>query len=124
MSCTASVRTAGSIAVVDLKGKFTFGPGSGVIRGTVSALLEKGYINILLNLAEVVYLDSAAGIGELVSSYATVTRQGGRLKLLRPGKYVLEVLNITRLHTVFELFDDESQALRSFQSAKAFTGAG
>ncbi len=114
MTCTASHRTAGSIAIVDLKGKFTFGPGSGVIRGAVSEVLDKGCNRILLNLADVAYLDSAAGIGELVSSYTTVTRRGGQLKLLKPGKYVLESLHITRLHTVFELFDDEAQALRSF----------
>lgn len=114
MLCTAAVRKNKDIAIVDLAGRFTSGTATGVIRGAVNDLLKAGQRNILLNLAEVTYLDSAAGIGELVASYTTTHNAGGQLKLLRPGHNVEHVLHIVRLDQVFETYADEEDAVRSF----------
>ncbi|HZU26211.1 MAG TPA: STAS domain-containing protein [Bryobacteraceae bacterium] len=119
MSCTVAVRLLEDVAVVDLAGKFTLGNGTGVIRETVVDLIQAGYRKILLNLADVTYLDSAAGIGGLVAGYIAAMRQGARLKLLRPGKYVRDALRITGLDRVFEIHDHESAALRSFAVTEA-----
>lgn len=116
MACTASVRAIGKVEVVDLKGRITLGDGSGVVRETVKDLVAKGARNILLNLAEVTYIDSA-GLGELVGSYASVTGAGGRMKLLHATKRVDDVLQITKLYTVFEAFSEEGAALASFEGA-------
>jgi anti-sigma B factor antagonist len=75
--------------------------------------MAKGHKKLLLNLADVTYIDSS-GIGELVSGFTTVTNQGGRLKLLRLTKRVKDLLQITKLYTVFEVYDDEAEAVRSF----------
>jgi len=116
MSCTATIRSVGGVAVVDLRGRFTMADAPGLIRGTVAGALESGSRNILLNLAQVTYLDSAAGLGELVSSYMSAVRQGAQLKLLHADKNIDYVLHLTRLHTVFEIYDDEDAAVRSFQA--------
>jgi anti-sigma B factor antagonist len=115
MNCTATVRKVGDVAIIDLIGRFTISDAQGLIRGTVSGALESGTRNILLNLARVTYLDSAAGIGELVSSYTSAVRQGARLKLLHAGKNIDHVLHLTRLHTLFEIYDDEDAAIGSFE---------
>ena len=122
MGCTASIRTAGGVAIVDLKGKITLGDGSGVLRETVKSLAAKGERNILLNLAEVSYIDSA-GLGEMVGSYVTASTQGGSIKLLDAQKRVRDVLQITKLYTVFEAFTDEAAALGSFEPARAKASA-
>src|SRR5437763_1393666 len=114
MSCTAKVRRSGDVAIVDLSGHFAVGNATGVIRDSVRDLLKAGERRILLNLAEVTYIDSAAGIGELVSSYTTSLSQGAQLKLLRAGKRVDYVLHVVRLDKVFEIYDDEDTAVRSF----------
>jgi len=114
MNCTATLRKVGDVTIVDLSGKFTICDEPGLIRGTVAGALESGARNILLNLARVTYLDSAAGIGELVSSYMSAVRQGARLKLLHAGKNIGHVLHLTRLHTIFEIYDDEDAAIGSF----------
>jgi anti-anti-sigma factor len=119
MSCTATVRKIGDVAIVDLSGRFTVGCTTGLIRDTVRDLLKSGERHILLNLREVTYLDSAAGIGELVSSYTTAINQGAQLKLLRSGKRVDYVLHVVRLDKVFEIHDDEDAAVRSFRTPKA-----
>jgi anti-sigma B factor antagonist len=116
MSCKAAVRHAGDVAIVDLSGRLVLGEGSGLIRNTIKDLVNKGTTRILLNLAEVSYMDSA-GLGELVGSYASVTSAGGKIKLLNAQGRVSEVLTITKLYTVFESFTDESSALRSFGEA-------
>ncbi len=116
MACTASVRAVGNVSVVDLKGRITLGDGSGVIRETIKALAAKGERKILLNLAEVSYLDSA-GLGEMVGAFATISSQGGSMKLLNAQKRVHDVLQITKLYTVFEAFTDEAAAVASFQAA-------
>ena len=114
MSCSATTRELGNVMIVELAGKFTTTDASGVIWNAVSDLLGAGRKHILLELSKVTYLDSAAGIGELVRSYTTALRQGAQVKLLRVGKNVDRVLRITGLYKVFEIFDDEAAAARSF----------
>jgi anti-sigma B factor antagonist len=104
------------VAIVDLGGRFTLGDGTGVIRETVVNLLQAGDCNILLNLAAVTYLDSAAGIGGLVAAYTAAVRQGARVELVQPGKYVREALRITGLERIFEIYDDEAEAVRGFNT--------
>ncbi len=118
MSCKAAVRHAGNIAIVDLSGRVTLGDGSGLVRETIKGLLVSGEKDVLLNLQDVTYMDSA-GLGELVGSYASVTNAGGRIKLLNPQGRVSEVLTITKLYTVFETYSDEAAAIASFSSAAA-----
>lgn len=123
MTCTVSIREIDQIMLVELCGRFTMTDASGRIRGTVGDLLNAGHKRILLDLAKVTYLDSAAGIGELVSSYVSALHHGAELKLLRAGKNVNRVLEIVGLHTVFEIYDDEATAVRSFDSPKLATTA-
>ena len=118
MSCSVDVRQAGNVSIVDLRGRFTVGDSPGIIRDTVSGLIEAGQRNVLLNLADVVYMDSAAGIGELIASYHIVMPTGGCVRLLNPGKRVYEVLQLTKLDSVFEIFTDETQAIRSFEAQR------
>ncbi len=106
-------RTAEGVTILDIKGKITIGEGSAEVRNTVRELLQAGKKKILLNLGDVSYVDSS-GIGELVSSFTTVTNQGGQLKLLNLTKKLKELLAITKLLTVFDSYDEESTALKSF----------
>jgi anti-sigma B factor antagonist len=117
MSCSVTTRKLYNVMIVELAGKFTTADASGVIWGVVSDLLRTGHRHILLELSKVSYLDSAAGIGELVRSYTTALRQGAQVKLLRVGKNVERVLSIVGLHHVFEIFDDETEAVRSFEGS-------
>ena len=116
MAASASIRKVGNVSIVDLKGRITLGDGSGVIRETIKGLVAKGERNLLLNLAEVTYIDSA-GLGEMVGAYATLTNQGGSMKLLNAQARVRDVLQITKLYTVFEAFTDENAAAASFEKA-------
>lgn len=113
MSIKLNSRQVGDVTVVDLAGRITLGEGSSTMRDALRDLLAKGHKKILLNLGEVSYIDSS-GIGELVSAFTTVTNQGGQLKLLGLNKRVKDLLQITKLYTVFEVKDDESEAVRSF----------
>jgi len=113
MSLRATHRDAGEVTVVDLSGRITLGDGSALLRKTVRGLLEEQRRKILLNLADVDYIDSS-GIGELVSAFTAVKNQGGDLKLLQLTKKVRDLLQITKLYTVFEVFSEESTAVRSF----------
>ena len=113
MSMKSSTRQVDGVTIVDLSGRITLGEGSVVLRETVRDLISKGQKKILLNLSDVSYIDSS-GIGELVSGFTTVTNQGGVLKLLGLTKRVKDLLQITKLYTVFEVFDDEAAAVRSF----------
>ncbi len=106
-------RTVSGVAILDIHGKVTIGEGSVAIREKVSELLNEGNKNILLNLGDVSYVDSS-GIGELVSSFTTVSNQGGQLKLLNLTKKLEELLAITKLVTVFDSYDDEQKAVESF----------
>ena len=108
------IRTADGVTIVDVHGKITIGEGSVELRNKLRELLQAGKKNILLNLGDVSYVDSS-GIGELVSCYTTVTNQGGRLKLLHLTKKVQELLAITKLLTVFQVFENEQAALASFR---------
>ena len=107
-------RQAGDVTILDLEGKITIGEGSVSLRSAIRRLIEEGKKKILLNLAGVGYVDSS-GIGELVSSYTTINREGGQLKLLKLTQKIKDLLTITKLLTVFDVYDDESQALNSFQ---------
>ena len=113
MSMKASTREIDGVTVMDLSGRITLGEGSVVLRDVVRDLLSKGKKKILANLADVSYIDSS-GIGELVSAYTTVKNQGGELKLLNLTKKVHDLLQITKLYTVFDVKDDEASAIKSF----------
>ena len=113
MTMKSSTRQIDGVTVVDLSGRITLGEGSVILRETVRDLLSKGNKKILLNLGEVNYIDSS-GIGELVSAFTTVRNQGGDLKLLNLTKKVHDLLQITKLYTVFDVKDDEAGAIKSF----------
>jgi anti-sigma B factor antagonist len=102
------------VNIVDCSGRITLGEGSVVLRDVVKELLGKGQKKILLNLGDVNYIDSS-GIGELVSAYTTVKNQGGELKLLNLTKKVHDLLQITKLYTVFDVKDDETSAVKAFR---------
>lgn len=114
MSLRATHRDAGAITVVDLSGRITLGDGSALLRKTIRGLIADERKNILLNLADVDYIDSS-GIGELVSGFTAVKNQGGDLKLLQLTKKVRDLLQITKLYTVFDVYSDENSALGSFR---------
>jgi anti-sigma B factor antagonist len=107
-------RQAGDVTILDLEGKITIGEGSVGLRNAIRRLIQEGKKKILLNLAGVSYVDSS-GIGELVSSYTTIGREGGQLKLLNLTQKIQDLLAITKLLTVFDTYDDESAALNSFK---------
>ena len=113
MSVKITTRQVGDVTVMDATGRITLGEGASTFRDTIRDLAGKGDKKILLNLSDVTYIDSS-GIGELVSGFTTVTNHGGVLKLLGLNKRVKDLLQITKLYTVFEVFDDESTAIRSF----------
>ena len=115
MSFKSTVKTEGNLTIIRLEGKITLGEGSGALRDTVRNVLAGGATNVLLDLGGVNYIDSA-GLGELVGCYATAQNKGAKMKLLHLQKRVEGLLQITKLTTVFEVFEDEAQALRSFQS--------
>jgi anti-sigma B factor antagonist len=106
-------RTSGDVVLLDLKGKITLGEGDELLKDKVNSLVNQGHKKIVLNLADVPYIDSA-GLGEVVRTYTTVSRQGGALKLLNLTKRITDLLSITKLLTVFETFDSEGEAVRSF----------
>ena len=116
MTMKTSTRQVDGITIVDLSGRITLGEGSVVLRDLVRDLLGKGNKRILLNLGDVTYIDSS-GIGELVSAYTTVRNGGGELKLLNLTKKVHDLLQITKLYTVFDVKDDEAQAIGAFARA-------
>lgn len=110
---TISERQAGDVTILDLAGKVTIGEGSVALRAAIRRLLGEGKNKILMNLAGVGYIDSS-GIGELVSSYTAVNKEGGSLKLLKLTQKIQDLLAITKLLTVFDVFDEEGEALSSF----------
>ncbi|MDA1185988.1 MAG: STAS domain-containing protein [Acidobacteria bacterium] len=109
-------REAGDVTILDLKGKMTLGEGDVILKDKVNSLALSGKKQVLLNLAEVPYIDSA-GLGEIVRTYTTMSRQGGSLKLLSLTKRITDLLSITKLLTVFETYENEAEAVRSFSSA-------
>jgi anti-sigma B factor antagonist len=113
VSMKATNRQVEGVAVVDMSGRITLGEGSVVLRDTIRDLIGKGQKKILLNLGDVTYIDSS-GIGELVSAFTAVRREGGELKLLNLTKKVHDLLQITKLYTVFDIKDDEATAIKAF----------
>jgi anti-sigma B factor antagonist len=108
-------RVIGDVTILDLKGKMTLGEGDELLKEKINSLLQQGHKNLILNLEGVPYIDSA-GLGEVVRTYTTVSRQGGKLKLLNLTKRIQDLLAITKLLTVFETFDHEQEAVRSFSA--------
>ena len=113
MSVKLNTRQVGDVSVVDVAGRITLGEGSSALRDLLREMVGKGDKKILLNLGDVSYIDSS-GIGELVSGFTTVTNSGGQLKLLNLNKRVKDLLQITKLYTVFDVHEDEAGAVRSF----------
>ena len=109
-------RVVGDVTILDLKGKMTLGEGDELLKDKINSLIHQGQKKLLLNLESVPYIDSA-GLGEIVRTYTTVSRQGGNLKLVNLTKRITDLLSITKLLTVFETFDSEPDALKSFQAS-------
>ncbi len=113
MSMKFTSRPVGGITVLDLSGKITLGEGSVTLRDAVRDTLATGSTKILLNLGDVNYIDSS-GIGEMVSALTAVKNAGGDMKLLNLTKKVKDLLQITKLYTVFDIYDDEASAIAAF----------
>ncbi len=113
MTMKSTTRQVDGVTIVDLSGRITLGEGSTLLRDIVREMIAKGNKKILLNLGDVTYIDSS-GIGELVSAFTTVRNGGGELKLLNLTKKVHDLLQITKLYTVFDIRDDEANAIQSF----------
>lgn len=110
-----STRKSGDVIIIDIEGKILLGEGDVEIKQAVDDLLKKGKKNILLNLAKVPYIDSA-GLGEIIRCFTALRRSGGSFKLLCPNPRIIDLLSITNLLNVFDLYDDESFALTSFKT--------
>ena len=107
-------RVIGDVTILDLKGKMTLGEGDELLKDKINSLIHQGQKKLLLNLEGVPYIDSA-GLGEIVRTYTTVSRQGGNLKMVNLTKRITDLLSITKLLTVFDVYDDEPEALSSFK---------
>ncbi len=107
-------RATGDVMILDLKGKLTIGEGDELLKDKINSLIQQGHRKLLLNLEGVPYVDSA-GLGEIVRTYTTVSRQGGNLKLLNLTKRIQDLLAITKLLTVFDTYESEPEALESFK---------
>ena len=118
MAITAKTRRVGNVAIVDLNGRITLGESTGILRDELRSLLSQGSKQIVLNMAGVTYVDSA-GLGELVGAYTTATNQGGAVKLLHMQGKLKDLMQITKLHTVFPAFEDEKKAVESFGAGAA-----
>ena len=114
MALTIASREVDGVTVLDLGGRITLGEGSVQLREAIRDLISKGSKSILLNLSDVNYIDSS-GLGELVSAYTTSKNQGANLKLLGLTKKVKDVLQLTKLYTVFDIYDDEASAIASYK---------
>ena len=113
MSVKLDTRQVGDVTVIDVSGRITLGEGSSALRDVLKDLVAKGHRKILLNLGDVTYIDSS-GIGELVSGFTSMANLGGTLKLLNLTRRVKDLLQITKLYTVFDVHDDEAHAISSF----------
>ena len=114
MALSISTRQLDGVTILDLSGRITLGEGSITIRDAVRDVVAKGSNKILLNLGDVSYIDSS-GLGELVSAFTTAKNQGADVKLLNLTKKVKDVLQVTKLYTVFDIYDDEASAIASFK---------
>lgn len=106
-------RPSGDVIILDVTGKLTIGEGDELLKDKINSLVQQGHKKLILNLEGVPYVDSA-GLGEIVRTYTTVSRQGGNLKLLNLTKRIEDLLSITKLLTVFDTYDSEQEALKSF----------
>ena len=109
-------RIVDDVTILDLKGKMTLGEGDELLKDKIGSLVNQGRKKILLNLEAVPYIDSA-GLGEIVRTYTSISRQGGRLKLLNVSKRIQDLLVITKLITIFDSYDGEDEAIKSFAAA-------
>src|SRR5207244_308479 len=116
MAMQIDERVVDGVTILDLKGKMTLGEGDELLKDKINSLLQQDKKQLLLNLENVPYIDSA-GLGEIVRTYTTVSRQGGSLKLLNLTKRITDLLSITKLLTVFETFESENDAVRSFSAS-------
>lgn len=116
MSLKFDIRHVDNVAIIDLSGRITMGEAAGMLRDTIKELISEDHKNILLNLEDVSYVDSS-GLGELVGAFATVGNRGGKLKLLHLQKRIKELMQVTKLLTIFDVYEDEGQAVRSFGRA-------
>jgi anti-sigma B factor antagonist len=121
MDCVTSTRQVAGVTIVDISGRIVLGEESATLRRLVCDLLDKGQKNILFNLAAVNYIDSS-GLGSMVGSFTSVRKQGGELKLLHLTTKVQDLMQITRLYTVFDIMDDEAVAVKSFGQSAATAG--
>ncbi len=115
MSFKAVSREVGGVTVIDMDGRITLGEGSDLLRDLISEKLDSGHMKIVMNLAGINYIDST-GLGELVAGYRQIKSQGGELKLLNLNKKVSDLLQITKLYAVFDIHNDEAQAVANFHS--------
>ncbi len=122
MSCTATVRHSGNVAIIDVSGRVMYAVGSGVLHDIIKEQLEQGQKNILLNLNGVEYMDSA-GLGEMACAFVTLTKMGGNMKVVNTQSRINHLLKVTRLYNVFVTFADEKEALASFQASIGSTAA-
>ena len=113
MTFRTHVRESAEVIILDISGRIVLGDGAKQLSGKIAELLSEGHNKILLNLAEVTYVDSS-GLGELVSSYGSVAKAGGKIKLLNIQPRIAELLRMTKLHTLFECFSEETKAVASF----------
>lgn len=120
MNMTTNTRQVGNVTIVDISGRIVLGEESAALRDLVCDLLSKGHKKILFNLGDVNYIDSS-GLGHLVSAFTSVRKQGGELKLLNLTNKVHDLMQITRLYTVFDIMDDETTAVHSFDQSTAAT---
>ena len=120
MALTTKVRRVGNVAVLDLSGRITLGENTGILRDEIRSLLSQGTKQIVLNMADVSYVDSA-GLGELVGAYTSATNQGGSVKLMNLQGKMRDLMQITKLYTIFSTFDDEKAAIASFGSGAGAT---
>jgi len=118
MSVKLTTHAKGDVIIVDTSGKLTLGEATSALRTTIRELVQGGSRKIVLNMADVSYMDSS-GLGELIAAHTTVTTAGGEIKLLNLAKRVHDLLKLTKLYTVFEAFEDEAAAVASFSAAKA-----
>ena len=117
MSLKLTTHEKGDVIIVDTSGKLTLGEGTSALRNKLRELVDGGSRRILLNMADVTYIDSS-GLGELVAAHTTIITAGGQMKLLNLAKRAHDLLKITKLYTVFETFEDEASAIGSFSVAR------
>lgn len=120
MNMSIGARHVGGVTIVDISGRIVLGEESAALRNLVHDLLSKGHKSILVNLADVDYIDSP-GLGYLISAFTSVRKEHGQVKLLNLKKKVHELMHITKLYTVFDIFDDEAVAIRSFEQPVAIS---